>query len=50
MFEVSNDIYFIVYDLYYVGTNDDLGARTGPIHRDGGSTIKCASFHDIFIP
>jgi hypothetical protein len=38
MFEVSNDIYFVVYNLYYVGQNDDLGARAGPIHRDGGSS------------
>jgi hypothetical protein len=38
MFKVSSDIYFIVYNLYYVGQNDDLGARVRPIHRDGGST------------
>jgi hypothetical protein len=38
MFEVSSDIYFIVYNLYYVAQNDDLGLRVGPIHRDGGST------------
>jgi hypothetical protein len=38
MFEVSSDIYFVVYNLYYIGQNDDLGARVGPIHRDGGST------------
>jgi hypothetical protein len=37
-FEVSSDIYFVVYDLYYVGQNNDLGTRTGPIHRDGGIT------------
>jgi hypothetical protein len=41
MFEVSSDIYFIVYNLYYVYQNDDLEARAGPIHRDGGSTILC---------
>jgi hypothetical protein len=40
MFEVSSDIYFIVYDLYYVGQNDNLGARARPINWDGGST-KC---------
>jgi hypothetical protein len=39
MFEVSSDIYFIVYDLYYVDQNDDLGTCIGPIHRDGGSNI-----------
>jgi hypothetical protein len=38
-FEVSSDIYFLVYNLYYFGQNDDLGARAGPIHRDGGSII-----------
>jgi hypothetical protein len=37
MFEVFSNIYFIVYDLYYVGQNNDLGARTRPIYRDGGS-------------
>jgi hypothetical protein len=37
MFKVSSDIYFVVYDLYYVDQNDDLGTRVGPIHRDGGS-------------
>jgi hypothetical protein len=36
MFEVSNDIYFVVYDLYCAGQNDDLGRRAGPIHRDKG--------------
>jgi hypothetical protein len=39
MFEVFSDIYFVVYDLYYVGQNNDLGARAGPIHRDGGSVL-----------
>jgi hypothetical protein len=38
MFEVSNDIYFIVYNLYYVDENDDLEIRAVPIHRDGEST------------
>jgi hypothetical protein len=37
MSEVSNDIYFVVYDLYYVGQNDDLGIRAELIHRDRGS-------------
>jgi hypothetical protein len=40
MFEVSSDIYFVVYNLYYIGQNNDLGARVGPIHRDGGSIIN----------
>jgi hypothetical protein len=38
VFEVFNDIYFVVYNLYCVGQNDDLGAHAGPVHRDGGST------------
>jgi hypothetical protein len=37
MFELSSDIYFIVYKLYYVDQNDDLGIRAWPINRDGGS-------------
>jgi hypothetical protein len=40
MFEIFNDIYFVVYNLYYVGQNDDLEARAGPIHRDGGSMVS----------
>jgi hypothetical protein len=35
MFEVSNNIYFIVYDLYYINQNNNLETRAGPIHRDG---------------
>jgi hypothetical protein len=31
MFEVSSDIYFVVYNLYYVDQNNDLVARVGPI-------------------
>jgi hypothetical protein len=27
MFELFNDIYFVVYKLYYVGQNDDLDIR-----------------------
>jgi hypothetical protein len=37
-FKFFSDIYFVVYNLYYVGQNDDLGTRAGPIHQDGGST------------
>jgi hypothetical protein len=44
MFEVSRNIYFVVYNLYYVGQNDDLGIRARPINRDGGSMIL---LHDI---
>jgi hypothetical protein len=34
MFEVSSDIYFVVYNLYYVGQNDDLGTYAGPRNWD----------------
>jgi hypothetical protein len=27
MFELFNDMYFVVYKLYYVGQNDNLGIR-----------------------
>jgi hypothetical protein len=39
MFEVSSDIYFIVYYLYYTDQNNNLGTRARPIHRDGGSIL-----------
>jgi hypothetical protein len=42
MFEVCNDIYFIVYNLYYVGQNNNLETHVGPINQDGGS-IKIVS-------
>jgi hypothetical protein len=38
MFELSNNIYFVVHKLYYVDQNDDQETRAGPINRDGGST------------
>jgi hypothetical protein len=37
MFEVSSDIYFVVYNLYYIGQNNDLGIHARPINRDRGS-------------
>jgi hypothetical protein len=40
MFEVFSGIYFVVYNLYYVDQNDNLGTHVGPIHRDGGSRIN----------
>jgi hypothetical protein len=47
MFEVFSDIYFVVYNLYYMGQNDDLGTCVGPIHRDGGSsTLSSFACHD----
>jgi hypothetical protein len=39
MFEVFRDIYFVVYYLYYVDQNDNLGIRARPRNRDGGSTV-----------
>jgi hypothetical protein len=40
MFKVSSDIYFIVYNLYYVSQNNDLGTRARSINRDEGSTFS----------
>jgi hypothetical protein len=48
MFEFSNNIYFVVYNLYYVGQNDNLEARAGPIYRDGGSSIMHAILAKIW--
>jgi hypothetical protein len=39
MFKVSSNIYFILYNLYYFGQNDDLEIRAWPIHRDEGSNF-----------
>jgi hypothetical protein len=38
MFELFSDIYFILYKLYYVGQNDNLGIRVSLKNWDGGST------------
>jgi hypothetical protein len=52
MFKVSSDIYFVVYNLYYVGQNGDLGTRARPINRDGGSIVLCYqlcySYYELF--
>jgi hypothetical protein len=40
VFEVFSDIYFVIYNLYYFGQNNNLGARVGPVHRDGGSNMN----------
>jgi hypothetical protein len=45
MFELFSDIYFIVYKLYYVGQNDNLGIRVSLKNWDRGSRIFPA---DIF--
>jgi hypothetical protein len=39
MFELFSDIYFVVYKLYYVGQNNNLGIRLSLMNWDGGSTI-----------
>jgi hypothetical protein len=38
MFKVFNDIYFVVYNLYYIDQNNDLGTRAEPMNWDGRST------------
>jgi hypothetical protein len=45
MFEVLSDIYFVVYNLYYVSKNDDLRMRARLINRDRGSTNKRANLN-----
>ena len=32
----SNNIIFMLYNLFYIGQIDDLGTRVGLIHPDGG--------------
>jgi hypothetical protein len=46
MFEISNDIYFIVYNFYFVGQNDNLETRARPIYRDGES--RCFRLESSF--
>jgi hypothetical protein len=38
MFELFSDIYFIVYKLYYIGQNDNLGIRARLKNWDEGSS------------
>jgi hypothetical protein len=38
MFELFSDIYFVVYKLYYVGQNNNLGIRVSLKNWDRGST------------
>jgi hypothetical protein len=38
MFELFSDIYFVVYKLYYVGQNDNLGIRVNLKNWDRGNT------------
>jgi hypothetical protein len=47
MFKLFSDIYFIVYKLYYVGQNDDLGIRVSLRNWDGGSTLRGLVWLDI---
>jgi hypothetical protein len=48
MFELSSDIYFVVYKLYYVDQNDDLGTRVWPLNRDGGSRVN-STFYIVVV-
>jgi hypothetical protein len=38
MFELFSDIYFVVYKLYYVGQNDNLGTHVSLKNWDRGSS------------
>jgi hypothetical protein len=40
MFELFSDIYFVVYKLYYVDQNDDLGIRVSLKNWDKGSSVN----------
>jgi hypothetical protein len=40
MFELFSDIYFVVYKLYYIGQNDNLGIRVSLKNWDRGSSIN----------
>ena len=33
---LSNDIIFVLYNLYYINQMKDLRIRVGPVNRDGG--------------
>jgi hypothetical protein len=37
--KVSNDIFFIIYTLYYVVQINNLELRVGPLNRNGGSNM-----------
>jgi hypothetical protein len=43
MFELFSDINFVVYKLYYVGQNDNLGIRISLKNWDRGSTTVHSS-------
>jgi hypothetical protein len=40
MFELFSDIYFVVYKLYYVGQNDNLGIHISLKNWDRGSNLN----------
>jgi hypothetical protein len=40
MFKLYSDIYFVVYKLYYVGQNDNLGIHVSLKNWDGGSSER----------
>jgi hypothetical protein len=47
MFELFSDMYFVVYKLYYVGQNDNLGIRVRLRNWDGGSTRKITTIMSL---
>jgi hypothetical protein len=45
MFELFSDMYFVVYKLYYVDQNNDLGIRVSLKNWDGGSSFFDNQYH-----
>jgi hypothetical protein len=45
MFELFSDIYFVVYKLYYVDQNDNLGIRVSLKNWDRGSSKICLDIY-----
>jgi hypothetical protein len=50
MFELFSDIYFVVYKLYYISQNDNLGIRVSLKNWDRGSSrLSSFVYHDIVL-
>jgi hypothetical protein len=47
MFKLFSDIYFVVYKLYYVGQNDNLGIRVSLKNWDRGSTYNLCNLRNF---
>jgi hypothetical protein len=45
MFELFSDMYFVVYKLYYVGQNNDLGIHTRLRNWDGVSKMHMFDYY-----